>query len=200
MTASRDRPLDSREDDRALIERIEGSDADALGILYDRHAGRLMGLAQRILGDTGEAEEVLQEVFLHVWKAVATFDPSRGPVLAWLLVATRSRSIDRLRSRRSGRGAGARSLEEAAEPASREDVEADAAGREWEAQCRAVIAELPEDQRRALELAYFDGLTHQEIAERTATPLGTVKTRVRLGLMKLRERLLPYRKSEAHGA
>lgn len=191
---------DSHEVDRALIERIESRDAGAFALLYDRHAGRLMGLAHRILGDTGEAEEVLQEVYLHVWKAAATFDPSRGPVLAWLLVATRSRSIDRLRSRRTGWSAGARSLEEAPEPASREDVEADAAGREWEAQCRAVIAELPEDQRRALELAYFDGLTHQEIAARTATPLGTVKTRVRLGLMKLRERLVPYRKSEAHGA
>jgi len=191
---------DSREADRALVARIESRDAEALALLYDRHAGRLMGLAHRILGDTGEAEEILQEVFLHVWKAASTFDPSRGPVLAWLLVATRSRSIDRLRSRRTGRSAVARSLEEAPEPASREDVEADAAGREWEAQCRAVIAELPEDQRRALELAYFDGLTHQEIAARTATPLGTVKTRVRLGLMKLRERLLPYRKSEAHGA
>ena len=191
---------DSREADRALIARIESRDAEALGLLYDRHAGRLMGLAHRILGDTGEAEEILQEVFLHVWKAASTFDSSRGPVLAWLLVATRSRSIDRLRSRRSGRNAGTRSLEEAPEPASREDVEADAAGREWESQCRAVIAELPEDQRRALELAYFEGLTHQEIAARTATPLGTVKTRVRLGLMKLRERLLPYRKSETHGA
>jgi RNA polymerase sigma-70 factor (ECF subfamily) len=191
---------DSREADRALVARIESRDAEALALLYDRHAGRLMGLAHRILGDTGEAEEILQEVFLHVWRAATTFDPSRGPVLAWLLVATRSRSIDRLRSRRPGKSAGMTSLEEAPETASREDVEADAASREWEAQCRAVIAELPEDQRRALELAYFEGLTHQEIAERTATPLGTVKTRVRLGLMKLRERILPYRKSGAHGA
>ena len=191
---------DSREADRALVARIESRDADALALLYDRHAGRLIGLAHRILGDTGEAEEILQEVFLHVWRAATTFDPSRGPVLAWLLVATRSRSIDRLRSRRPGKSAGMTSLEEAPETASREDVEADAASREWEAQCRAVIAELPEDQRRALELAYFEGLTHQEIAERTATPLGTVKTRVRLGLMKLRERILPYRKSGAHGA
>jgi RNA polymerase sigma-70 factor (ECF subfamily) len=200
MIASRDSPLDSREADQALMARIEGRDADALGILYDRHAGRLMGLAQRILGDTGEAEEVLQEVFLYVWKAAATFDPSRGPVLAWLLVATRSRSIDRVRSRRPGKSGGTVGLEEAPETASREDVEADAAGREWETRCRAAIGELPQDQRRALELAYFEGLTHQEIAERTATPLGTVKTRVRLGLMKLRERILPYRKSEAHGA
>ncbi len=191
---------DSRDNDRALVARIEGRDADALALLYDRHSARLYGLAQRILGDTGEAEEVLQEVFLHVWKAAATFDASRGPVLAWLLVATRSRSIDRLRSRRPGRSAGVRSLEEAPETASREDIEADAAGREWEAKCRAAIGQLPEDQRSALELAYFEGLTHREIAERTATPLGTVKTRIRLGLMKLRERIAPYRKSDGHGA
>ena len=191
---------DSREADGALVARVKGRDAEALALLYDRHAGRLMGLAQRILGDTGEAEEVLQEVFLYVWKAAATFDPARGPVLAWLLVATRSRSIDRVRSRRPGKSGGTVGLDEAPEAASREDVEADVAGREWETRCRAAIGELPEDQRRALELAYFEGLTHQEIAERTATPLGTVKTRVRLGLMKLRERIRPYRKSEAHGA
>jgi RNA polymerase sigma-70 factor (ECF subfamily) len=191
---------DSRDNDRALVARIEGRDADALALLYDRHSARLFGLAQRILGDTGEAEEVLQEVFLHVWKAAATFDATRGPVLAWLLVATRSRSIDRLRSRRPGRTAGVRSLEEAPEAASSEDIELDAAGREWEAQCRAAIGELPEDQRLALELAYFEGLTHQEIAQRTTTPLGTVKTRIRLGLMKLRERFRPYRESETHGA
>src|ERR1700693_6478153 len=95
---------DSREADRALVARIESRDAEALALLYDRHAGRLMGLAHRILGDTGEAEEILQEVFLHVWKAASTFDSSRGPVLAWLLVATRSRSIGPLRTRRTGRG------------------------------------------------------------------------------------------------
>jgi RNA polymerase sigma-70 factor, ECF subfamily len=191
---------DFREADRALIARIEARDAGALASLYDRHAGRLLGLAQRILGDTGEAEDVLQEVFFHVWKAAATFDAARGPVLAWLLVATRSRSIDRLRSRRAGGRTGGRRLDEAPEVASREDVEKDAVAREWETQCRAVIGQLPEDQRRALELAYFEGLTQQEIAERTGTPLGTVKTRVRLGLMKLRELMGPYRKSEGHGA
>ena len=140
---------DSREADGALVARVKGRDAEALALLYDRHAGRLMGLAQRILGDTGEAEEVLQEVFLYVWKAAATFDPARGPVLAWLLVATRSRSIDRVRSRRPGKSGGTVGLDEAPEAASREDVEADVAGREWETRCRAAIGELPEDQRLA---------------------------------------------------
>jgi RNA polymerase sigma-70 factor, ECF subfamily len=191
---------DSRESDRGLIARIEARDADALALLYDRHGARLLGLAQRILGDTGEAEEVLQEVFLHVWKAAATFDAARGPVLAWLLVATRSRAIDRLRSRRPVTRAGVRSLEETSETASAEDVESDAASREWEGRCRAAIAALPQDQKRALELAYFEGLTHQEIAEATRTPLGTVKTRVRLGLMKLREVIRPYARSGGHGS
>jgi RNA polymerase sigma-70 factor, ECF subfamily len=180
------------ESDPALVARIERRDADALAELYDRYASRLNGLACRVLGDTGEAEEVLQEVFLYVWRAASTFDALRGSVLAWLLVATRSRAIDRLRSRRSGGRARLRPLEEAPEPASPDDLEAGAAGREWEARCREAIGELPVDQRTVLELAYFEGLTQEEIAARTKTPLGTVKTRARLGLMKLRERIRPY--------
>ncbi len=178
--------------DRALIARVESREGDALAALYDRHSARLMGLCQRILGDTGEAEEVLQEVFLWVWRSAATFDASRGSVLAWLLVGTRSRAIDRVRTRRPGARAGLRTVETVPDTASGEDLEADSASRQWESVCRSAIAELPEEQRRALELAYFDGLTHQEISERTGTPLGTVKTRVRLGLMKLRDRIHPY--------
>lgn len=188
----------SQESDGDLVAHIEGADPDALALLYDRHAARLMGLAHRILGETGEAEEVLQEVFLWVWKAAASFDPARGKVLSWLLTATRSRSIDRLRARGPAFRAGLRAVEEVPEAAAPGDLEADSAGRQWEAVCRAAIAELPPDQRRALELAYFEGLTQQEIAERTQTPLGTVKTRVRLGLMKLRERVRPYTRSEPH--
>ncbi len=185
-------PTGSSDTDRALVARIERRDADALALLYDRYAARVNGLASRILRDTGEAEEIVQEVFLYVWRAAATFDPTRGSVLAWLLVAARSRSIDRLRARRPGGRERLRPLEEAPEPAAPGNVEEGVEGREWSALCRAAIGELPEDQRRALELAYFDGLSQQEIAERTKTPLGTVKTRVRLGLMKLRERIRPY--------
>ena len=183
-------PVDT---DPALVARIEARDADALALLYDRHSARLMGLAQRILGVSGEAEEVLQEVFLHVWRAAHTFDASRGSVLAWLLVATRSRAIDRLWARRPASRGELKRLEDVPEAASPLDVEGDSVSREWEAVCRAAIGELPAEQRRVLELAYFEGLTHVEIAERTDTPLGTVKTRVRLGLMKLRERIRPYR-------
>lgn len=181
-----------KDDDRDLMARIEARDADALGLLYDRHAARLLGLAERILGSGGEAEEVLQEVFLYVWRAAPSYDVSRGSVLAWLLVATRSRSIDRLRARRPMSRGELKRLDDVPESASPVDVERDSAARQWEAVCRKAIVELPEEQRRVLELAYFEGLTHVEIAERTATPLGTVKTRVRLGLMKLRERIRPY--------
>lgn len=188
------------EADRALIARIEGRDADALAELYDRYSSRLMGLAQRIVGDTGEAEEVLQELFLWVWRSAASFDASRGSVVAWLLVATRSRAIDRVRARRPAARAGLRSVEAVPDAAGPQDVEADSAHRQWERLCRSAISELPEDQRRTLELAYFEGLTHQEISEQTGTPLGTVKTRVRLGLMKLRDRVRPYLGRESHGA
>lgn len=190
---SRREPSDRTRSDAALVAAMERRDPDALGELYDRHAARLLGLAERILDETGEAEEVLQEVFLHAWRAAATFDPGRGSVLAWLLVATRSRAIDRIRARRRTVSVDAAGKDVLAElPAAGADVENESASREWEELCRGAIRELPADQRRALELAYFDGLTHHEIAERTGTPLGTVKTRIRLGLMKLRERMRPY--------
>ncbi len=181
--------------DALLMARIESRDSRALGELYDRHAARLLGLARRILGGGGEAEEVVQEVFLFAWRAAASYDAERGAVLTWLVIATRSRAIDRLRARRSPSRPPTRPLEEAGDPPSGDDVEEGSAGREWEAICRSAVRELPADQRAVLELAYFEGLTQQEIAERTATPLGTVKTRARLGLMKLRERLRPYRRS-----
>jgi RNA polymerase sigma-70 factor (ECF subfamily) len=193
-------PLTPGEPDRALIARVEARDADALACLYDLYAARLLGLAARILGDTGEAEEVLQEVFLFVWRAAATFDPARGSVLAWLLVATRSRAIDRLRTRRPAARAGLTRVDRIPDKPDPSDVEADSATREWETLCRAAIAELPPEQRLALELAYFEGLTHQEISQKTSTPLGTVKTRVRLGLMKLKDRIRPYLQGGTHGS
>jgi len=189
---ARSEPADRGEGDRALVAAMVARDADALARLYDRHSARLLGVAYRILGETGEAEEVVQEVFLYAWSAASSFDPFRGSVLAWLIVAARSRAIDRIRARKSsvsGDDAGRGPLADL--PAS-DDVEQGAAARQWETVCRAAVGELPADQRRALELAFFEGLTHQEIAERTATPLGTVKTRIRLGLMKLRERVRPY--------
>ena len=178
--------------DRALVAAMVARDSDAVAGLYDRHAARLLGVAYRILGETGEAEEVVQEAFLYAWRAASSFDPFRGSVLAWLIVATRSRAIDRIRTRKSSVSPDERGRDPLADLPAGDDVEGDAASRQWETVCRGAVGELPAEQRRALELAFFEGLTHQEIAEKTATPLGTVKTRIRLGLMKLRERVRPY--------
>jgi len=189
---SRRQPEHRDPSDAALVAAMEVRDADAVARLYDRHAARLLGLAYRILGETGEAEEVVQDVFLYAWRAAATFDPSRGNVISWLLVATRSRAIDRLRTRRvvaTSEPGGRDPLEDLPADA---DIERGSADREWESLCRGAIGELPAEQRKVLELAFFEGLTHQEIADRTRTALGTVKTRIRLGLMKLRESMRPY--------
>src|ERR1700730_5383219 len=157
MNQKRDDP------DRDRMLRVEARESDALGELYDRHSGRLLGLAQRVLGRSGEAEEVVQEVFLFAWRSASSFDPSRGTVLTWLLIATRSRAIDRLRARRPSSRPETRSLEELGEgPTSADDVEGNSASRQWEALCRVAIGQLPEEQRRALELAYFEGLTQEE--------------------------------------
>jgi RNA polymerase sigma-70 factor (ECF subfamily) len=188
----RSEPADPGESDRALVAAMVARDADAIARLYDRHSARLLGVAYRILGETGEAEEVVQEVFLYAWRAASSYDPFRGSVLAWLIVATRSRAIDRIRTRKVAVSSDETGREPLGDLRAGDDVEQGAASRQWEAVCRAAVAELPADQRRALELAFFEGLTHQEIAAKTATPLGTVKTRIRLGLMKLRERVRPY--------
>jgi RNA polymerase sigma-70 factor (ECF subfamily) len=177
--------------DASLLDRIDRGDADALALLYDRYAPRVLGLTTRILGDRDEAEDVLQEVFLQVWRAPRQFDPSRGAALTWLLVLARSRAIDRLRSlRRRGRD---RHVDVAAAGlASAQDVEHDAGAAQEGSAVRQALAGLPSEQRRALELAYFDGYTQTEIAELTGAPLGTVKTRLRQGMMKLRDAFQAY--------
>ena len=182
--------------DDALIDRIGKGDADALALLYDRHASRVLGLTTRILGDRDEAEDVLQEVFLQVWRSPRQYDAERGSAGTWLLVLVRSRAIDRLRSlRRRGHG---RHVPIDGEPlASGEDLERAAESSQEGAAVRRALAELPDEQRRALELAYFGGYTQTEIAELTGAPLGTVKTRLRQGMMKLRD---GYRTYSGRGA
>ena len=185
-------PSDPGQSDRALVAAMVDRDADAVARLYDRHAARLLGVAYRILGETGEAEEVVQEAFLYARRAASSFDPFRGSVLAWLIVATRSRAIDRVRTRKTAASGHESGRDPLADLPSGDDVEQGTASRPWETVCRAAVGELPAEQRLALELAFFEGLTHQQIAEKTGTPLGTIKTRIRLGLMKLRERVRPY--------
>jgi RNA polymerase sigma-70 factor (ECF subfamily) len=143
-----------------------------------------MGVALRVLKERSDAEEVLQETFLEVWKRAREYTPSRGTVEAWLLTIARTRAIDRLRSRSArGRMVEAKSAEPPDSGPSLPDALSVAA--QDARRVQAALATLPSEQRRALELAYWEGLSQTEIAERTGQPLGTVKTRVRLALLKL---------------
>ena len=161
----------------------------ALAELYDRYRLILFGLILRILNSRGEAEDVLQELFLQVWQRAGQFDEMRGRPFTWLATLARSRAIDRLRALDSRE----RTAQEAArETEAREtvsDAADDAVRSEQGEVVRRALAELPEEQRRCLVLAYFEGLTQSEIAARLDQPLGTVKTRMRSGLIRLRELL-----------
>jgi RNA polymerase sigma-70 factor (ECF subfamily) len=174
--------------DVELLRAIAGGDEQALASLYDRYRLILFGLVLRILHSRDEAEDVLQELFLQVWKRASDFDEARGRPFTWLVTLARSRAIDRLRSL----NARERTATESARAAGTEswsDAVDDAIRSEESAVVRRALAELPEEQRHALMLAYFEGLTQTEIARRLDAPLGTVKTRMRAGMIKLRELL-----------
>jgi RNA polymerase sigma-70 factor, ECF subfamily len=174
-------------DDLAAVARAARGDATGLEALYDRHSTAIYSLALRIVRDTAEAEDVTQEVFAQAWTQAARHDGSRGTVAAWLLMMTRSRALDRLRRRRAALKSGPADDALAAIPDSSPSVEIMSAANEQARTARAALARLPEAERAALELAYYEGLTHVEIAARTATPLGTVKTRIRTALRRVRE-------------
>ncbi len=171
--------------DECLVERVAGGDRAAFAALYDRYAPRLLGLIVKILGIRGEAEDVLQETFLQVWSSAGRFDPTRSPPDVWLLLLARSRALDRLRRRVAATGPAGE------EPCAADDPPAEAARRDEADRARSAVAGLPADQRVAVELAFFQGLTHEQIAAKVGAPLGTVKTRIRLGLNRLRARLAP---------
>jgi RNA polymerase sigma-70 factor (ECF subfamily) len=174
-------------DDREVIGRVATGDPAGLELLYDRYATRVYSLALRIVRDVADAEDVTQEVFAQVWSSASRFDQSRGAVAAWLTVIARSRALDRLRRRNQGARPQApdNALAEIPDPAP--SVELAAATSEQVGVAREALATLPADQRMAVELAYYDGLTQAEIAERTSSPLGTVKTRIRTGLQRIRD-------------
>jgi RNA polymerase sigma-70 factor, ECF subfamily len=175
----------------AYVDAIRQRDSNALACLYDETAGPLYGLALRILNDTADAEEIVMDVYQHVWRSAATFDSGRGSVWGWLTVLTRSRAIDRLRR------AGTRRNRELPIEGSRETPsalpapETESIFRQERAILRQAVATLNAEQREAIELAFFRGLTHVEVAEALGTPLGTIKTRIRVGIQKLREALVP---------
>jgi len=180
---------ESRRADQASLTRIAGGDQQALAELYDRHARLIFSLALRILQERADAEDVVQEVFAQVWTQASRYDPARGAVAAWMLMMARSRAIDRLRAKRARPETAAESnaAESVPDAAMRQDL--DLLSAEQVAQVRRALEELPEAQRVALELAYYEGLTHSEIAVRLDEPLGTVKTRIRQAVIKLRESL-----------
>jgi RNA polymerase sigma-70 factor, ECF subfamily len=175
--------------DQDALGRAATGDASGLAALYDGYARPVYSLALRILRDPSDAEDVVQEVFFQAWRQASRYDPSRGAVAAWLLNQTRSRAIDRLRARRA-RPAPAdvtSSSEEVVDPSPALDWQVLSA--EQVTLVRAAIDELPVLQRVAIELAYYEGCTQTEIADRLEQPLGTVKTRIRLAMAKLRESL-----------
>ena len=180
-------PEPAQENDVALLKAIAARDEVALAQLYDRYRAILFGLLMRILNNREQAEDVLQEVFLQVWRKAADFDESRGRPFTWLVTLARSRGIDRLRT--------IASRERVAEAGAREPSEeiSDAATDAFKSEQRGLVsdalAKLPDEQKRPIMLAYFDGLTQSEIATSLGAPLGTVKTRMRTGMIRLRELL-----------
>ena len=170
-----------------MLKAIAARDEAALAQLYDCYRTILFGLLMRILNNREEAEDVLQETFLQVWRKAADFDENRGRPFTWLVTLARSRGIDRLRtlaSREHVAKAGAREVSEQISDAATDALKSEQRGLVSDA-----LAKLPDEQKRPIMLAYFDGLTQSEIATRLGAPLGTVKTRMRTGMIRLREML-----------
>jgi RNA polymerase sigma-70 factor, ECF subfamily len=175
-----------------VIARIARGERGALRSAYDAFAGRAMAIALRILRSTEEAEEVVQDTFLEIWRRASDYRPKRGTPGAWIAAIARSRAIDRLRQRTSTEDA-IRALASEPPPEPEPPPSESAARRQERSQVRAALAALPVEQRRTVELAYFGGLTQSEIARATGEALGTVKTRIRLGMEKLADALLEVR-------
>jgi RNA polymerase sigma-70 factor, ECF subfamily len=187
------RSSESQAEDERTLQRVAAGDAGGLAALYDRHGRAVYSLALRILGDEGDAEEVAQDVFAQAWRRAGQYDQARGTVAAWLLVMARTRAIDRFRARRvrpEGRTQDDADLTLQQLPATSPDAASEMMAAERGQRVRRALEDLPFLQRVAIELAYFEGLSQREIAERLEQPLGTVKTRMRLGLLKLRDALV----------
>jgi RNA polymerase sigma-70 factor (ECF subfamily) len=167
--------------DAALIARMRAGDQSAMADLYDRYSGVVYGVALRVLANTTAAEDVVQEVFLQLWRNPQVFNAERGRLAPWLAVIARNRAIDHLRKRPAEDDIDELPISTGV------DLESDSAQKLAIEKVRDVLAQLPPDQRKALEMAFFEGMTHTEIAGKTGEPLGTVKTRIRTGLLALRK-------------
>lgn len=181
MTASLQHAPDS-----TLIERVMAGDESALSTIYDRYSAILFGMLIRILEDRGAAEEVLQDMFLQLWRNAGQFDSSRGSLPAWLMVIGRNRAISRLRGRRDRELLEEKDGDYTNTFASAQNIEDEVARTDLARILRAALTKLPVEQRQAVELAYFEGMTQTEIAAETGCPLGTVKTRIRTAMQSLK--------------
>ncbi|MGH7724273.1 MAG: sigma-70 family RNA polymerase sigma factor [Candidatus Eiseniibacteriota bacterium] len=182
---------ESNAHDADLMVRVRQRDSNALRALYDRHSSMVYGLGLRILRDATEAEDLTQDVFLHLWRRAELFDAERGAFLGWLVSLARNRAIDRIRARRTqSKTSDAYEVERQADvaPKQLDPNETAYVGELRNAVARA-LGVLPEAQRTALEMAYFGGLSHSEIAEKLEAPLGTIKARIRQGMIRLRDML-----------
>jgi RNA polymerase sigma-70 factor (ECF subfamily) len=169
--------------DKSLIDRVRLREQQAMTEIFDRYAGLVYSVALRILKDSGHAEDVTQEIFFQLWRNPDSFSPSRGSLGTWLLVVARNRAIDHLRQRRPGE-----TVDEAL-LASPTNLENEAERSMIIERIQTILRDLPTEQQQSLQLAFFEGLSHSEIAQKTGQPLGTVKTRIRSALTNLRKRL-----------
>jgi RNA polymerase sigma-70 factor (ECF subfamily) len=188
--------MDSSVKPSALLPAVASGDVAAFEELYDRYSSTLYALLIRVLANAEDAQEVLQETFVKAWTSAKMFDALRGSEVAWLISIARSRGIDRLRARRirlDREDEAGREISTVSGFVDRTNGADKAIQSEQTVAVRGALAELPDAQRRALELAYFEGLSQSEIATRLSEPLGTVKTRMQLGMKKLRDRLQEYR-------
>lgn len=187
MTSAKeaDRQLDAK-----LIARIAAGDEVALGALYDRFAHSLFSFVVKIVHDEKEAEDILLDGFAHIWRHAATYDPARSSPFSWAVMLLRNKAIDHLRVRQRRE----RTMEKATTvsrhlPEADEESAGEAERHDQSTLVRAALTQIPEEQKQAVELAFFSGLTHEQIAENLGTPLGTIKALIRCGLLKLRDSL-----------
>jgi RNA polymerase sigma-70 factor (ECF subfamily) len=185
MTSAKeaDRQLDVQ-----LLERIAAGDEAAFGALYDRFSPGLYSFVLRMMHDEKEAEDVLQEGFAHIWRRAANYDPARSSPFTWAVMILRNKAIDRLRVRqRLERTVEKATVEFSHFPESDEAAAGEVERRDESTRVRSALTQIPAEQKQAVEMAFFGGLTHEEIAKQLGTPLGTIKARIRRGLLKLRD-------------
>lgn len=174
--------------DADLLLRTAAGDETAFAQLYDRFSPGLYSLVLKMVRDEREAEDVLQDGFSHIWRKASTYDPARSSAFTWAVMVLRNKAIDRLRVRqRIERTVEKATVEFSHFPEADDDAALEPVMREQRALVRSALTQLPDEQREAVELAFFTGLTHEQIAEKLGTPLGTIKARIRRGLFRLRD-------------